>query len=186
VAWITFDNRNEVSSVWEWASAEWPGWRGIRLLTIRLHRQRMVAETSFKVCLIGIIALSAAQAFLGTKGFLAVTRYDAAERVKLARPLLLLCVSNLAMFATSLIGLHAVDDIARPLAHTQAVDLRGEAIPTYLVTLIVCPLYAWVTGWMFFRFSRSKPWRTVQERAILGQVVVAGIIGAWSTLILLR
>ena len=146
----------------------------------------MVAETSFKVCLIGIIALSAAQAFLGTKGFLAVTRYEAAERVKLARPFLFLCVSNVAEFATSLVGLHAVDEIARPFAHTQAVDLRGGAIPTFLVTLFLCPLYAWVTGRMSFRFSRSKPWRTVQERAILGQVVVAGIIGAWSTLILLR
>jgi len=146
----------------------------------------MVAGTSFKVCLISIIALSAVQAFLGTKGFLAVTRYEAAERVKLARPFLLLCVSNVAEFATSLVGFYAVDEIARPLAHTQAVDFRGEAIPTFLLTLFSCPLYAWVTGRMSFRFSRSQPWRTVQERAILGQVVVAGVIGAWSTLTLLR
>lgn len=145
----------------------------------------MDAETSYKVCLIGIIALSAVQAFLGTKCFLAVTRYEAAERVQLARPFLLLCVSNVAEFATSLVGLYAVDEIASHLAQTEAVDLRGNAIPTFIVTLFLCPLSAWVTGQMSFRFSRSKPWRTVRERAILGQVVVAGIIGAWSTLILL-
>jgi len=145
----------------------------------------MSMEILFKVCLVGMIALSAMQAYLGTKGFVAAERYEAAERVHLARPFLLLCVANVAVLAMSLVGIYAVDEIARPLAHNQAVDFRGEAIPSFVGALFTCPLYAWATGRMSFSFSRSKPWKTGQEpRVILGQVIQAAVIGTWSTLIL--
>lgn len=146
----------------------------------------MDADTSFELCLTGVVALSAMQFCLAIHGFLTATRSEPAERQQLARPFFVLCVSNVAEFATSLAGLDVLDQMTKRLAHADALNLRALASPAFMVALFVCPLYALVTGWMSFRFLGSKPWRTGREPgAILGQALTAGAIGTWSTVILL-
>lgn len=144
----------------------------------------MDAVTLFRLCLAVVVALSAMQVYLTVIG---VTRYNNGECVQLARLFTLLCVSNVAVFSTSLAGLYALDQLTKNLAHAQALGLRGEANPAFLIALFLCPLYACMTGWMSFALSQSKTWRTgLESRAIYGQVVMAAGVGIWSTLILLR